>query len=142
MSYLSLPFINRVIKIDCPSTGHKVIYSAFFPKIPYLSFATKQRLDRHSCFYGYLSMDHRQVFRAAVGVTTVFSVSRSQVPSASYTLGPSRFISIFTDNASANCLEHTMRMYIMQFFFPLSTGQHFILQRLPFSELTEQSLVP
>lgn len=50
MSYLSLPFINRVIKMDCPSAGHKVIYSAFFPKIPYLGFAIKQRIDRHSCF--------------------------------------------------------------------------------------------
>lgn len=88
MPYLSLPFINRVIKMDCPSAGHKVIYSAFFPKIPYLGFAIKQRIGRHSCFCGYLSMDHRQVFQAVVEVITVLSVSCSQVPSASYTLGP------------------------------------------------------
>lgn len=88
MPYLSLPFINRIIKTDCPSTGHKVIYSASFPKIPYLRFAIKQRLDSHSSFCGYLSMDHRQVFQAVVEVTVVFHVRHLQVPSAFYILGP------------------------------------------------------
>lgn len=86
--YLWLPFINKVIKMDCPSAGHKVIYSAFFPKTPYLGFAIKQRIDRQGCFCGYLSMDHRQVFQAVVEVITVLRVSCSRVPSAAYTLGP------------------------------------------------------